>query len=122
MDFRAFAKAVEEQYAEEIRKEGGCIQCQHPSYDGLCDCGGAARATAGDVRLHELLSVMGYLATGLVLKPCVPVDVENALEESVKLQSHYAKLLNGYDGGTRFVFANGDAWLARLKELKPSKS
>lgn len=37
-----------------------------------------------------------------------------ALEESVKLQSHYAGLLNQYDGGQRLVFLDADAWIARL--------
>lgn len=39
-----------------------------------------------------------------------------ALEESVKLQSHYASLLNDYDGGKRRQFANADAWVERLRE------
>ena len=41
-----------------------------------------------------------------------------ALEESVKLQTHYAKLLNMYDGGKRIGFDNADAWLSRLEALK----
>jgi len=41
-----------------------------------------------------------------------------ALEESVKLQSHYATLLNEYDGGRRATFADGAAWVARLVECK----
>ena len=39
-----------------------------------------------------------------------------ALEESVGLQSHYAKLLNMYDGGERIGFENAEAWIARLRE------
>src|ERR1044071_4528446 len=31
-------------------------------------------------------------------------ELEGALEESVKLQSHYASLLNMYDGGRRLTF------------------
>jgi hypothetical protein len=42
--------------------------------------------------------------------------LRTALEESVKLQSLYAELLNGYDGGKRKQFANSDAWLKRLRE------
>jgi hypothetical protein len=38
-----------------------------------------------------------------------------ALEESVKLQSHYATLLNDYDGGHRLTFASADEWLRRLR-------
>lgn len=41
----------------------------------------------------------------------------HALEELVKLSSHYAQLLNQYDGGERFSFANAQAWLDRLDEL-----
>jgi hypothetical protein len=40
-----------------------------------------------------------------------------ALEESVKLQSHYASLLNQYDGGQRMTFASADEWLARVAEV-----
>ena len=40
-----------------------------------------------------------------------------ALEESVKLQAHYAKLLNQYDGGERLAFENAQEWLDRMVEL-----
>jgi hypothetical protein len=40
-----------------------------------------------------------------------------ALEESVKLQSHYAELLNMHDGGQRRTFASAQEWLDRLAEL-----
>ena len=40
-----------------------------------------------------------------------------ALDESVKLQSHYAGLLNIYDGGQRMQFADREAWMARLAKL-----
>lgn len=39
-----------------------------------------------------------------------------ALHESVKLQSHYAGLLNMHDGGERRKFESADAWIARLVE------
>jgi hypothetical protein len=45
-------------------------------------------------------------------------ELKHALEESVWLQSHYAKLLNGYDGGRRLGFDSADAWLARLREVQ----
>lgn len=38
------------------------------------------------------------------------------LEESVRLQSHYADLLNMHDGGERRPFKNADEWIARLRE------
>lgn len=41
-----------------------------------------------------------------------------ALRESVKLQSHYARLLNGWDGGERTIFGSMDEWLASLDECK----
>ncbi|MGH8521941.1 MAG: hypothetical protein ACREU9_11105 [Gammaproteobacteria bacterium] len=41
--------------------------------------------------------------------------LERALAESLKLQSHYAALLNEYDGGNRKGFATVDEWLQRLK-------
>lgn len=44
---------------------------------------------------------------------------EYALDESLKLQTHYAFLLNGYDGGKRREFPDIQSWLARLKELEP---
>jgi len=37
-----------------------------------------------------------------------------ALEESVKLQSHYAELLNMHDGGERRTFPHATDWLERL--------
>jgi len=39
-----------------------------------------------------------------------------ALEESVKLQTHYAELLNMHDGGERIGFKSVDAWIDRLRE------
>jgi len=41
-----------------------------------------------------------------------------ALDESIKLQSHYAKLLNMYDDGKRMIFQSSDEWLVRLDHLK----
>lgn len=40
--------------------------------------------------------------------------LKKALAESVRLQSHYATLLNQYDGGERLVFKNAREWLERL--------
>lgn len=45
------------------------------------------------------------------------VALRDALDESVRLQSHYAALLNDYDGGKRMRF-NSDAWLTRLRALR----
>lgn len=43
-------------------------------------------------------------------------QLELALRESVKLQAHYAKLLNVHDRGERMIFEDVDAWLTRLQE------
>ena len=40
--------------------------------------------------------------------------LRTALEQSVHFQSHYACLLNMYDGGSRMIFKDADGWLARL--------
>ncbi|MHA1572987.1 MAG: hypothetical protein ACTSX8_03250 [Alphaproteobacteria bacterium] len=45
------------------------------------------------------------------------MKLENALEESVRLQAHYGKLLNAQDGGERLIFDSVDAWIARLDKL-----
>jgi hypothetical protein len=47
-----------------------------------------------------------------------PEEIYKALVESVELQSHYAKLLNQYDGGSRMTFADVHAWIQRLRECK----
>lgn len=44
-------------------------------------------------------------------------DLKEALNRSLALQSHYAKLLNMHDGGNRMVFADADEWIARLRML-----
>ena len=37
--------------------------------------------------------------------------LEEALDESVELQSHYAGLFYAYDGGKRSKFQNTDEWI-----------
>ena len=44
--------------------------------------------------------------------------LEAALEESIKLQSHYAKLLNMYDEGQRMEFKNAEEWIKRLEKVR----
>lgn len=41
-----------------------------------------------------------------------------ALDESVKLQSHYADLLNMYDDGQRIIFKSSKEWLERFATLE----
>ena len=45
-------------------------------------------------------------------------ELKQALFESLKLQSHYAKLLNMHDGGERIGFASIEAWLERIKNTE----
>lgn len=45
-------------------------------------------------------------------------QVWKALTESVKLQTHYAGILNQYDGGVRIQFFSTEAWLERLRALE----
>jgi hypothetical protein len=42
-------------------------------------------------------------------------ELRIALEESIKLQSHYARLLNMHDGGKRSAFKDAAAWIGRLR-------
>ena len=80
---------------------------------------------------HEYAEVDGATADGycpiclrgrLVRAEGELQKLQEALEESVKLQSHYAKLLNMHDGGKRIGFANAQAWLDRLAALREKGS
>jgi predicted RNase H-like nuclease (RuvC/YqgF family) len=44
-------------------------------------------------------------------------DLAKALDESVRLQSHYAKQLNGWDEGVRRSFGSSEEWMERLREV-----
>jgi hypothetical protein len=46
------------------------------------------------------------------------IGLKEALEKSLKLQAHYAKLLNMHDGGKRCIFKSADEWINRLEEVK----
>jgi hypothetical protein len=43
-------------------------------------------------------------------------EAMTALAESVKLQAHYATLLNMHDGGKRLIFPTVESWLDRLRQ------
>ena len=45
-----------------------------------------------------------------------------ALEQSVKLQAHYAELLNMHDGGQRMIFKTPEEWLKRLRFLEKEQA
>jgi hypothetical protein len=44
-------------------------------------------------------------------------ELRRALKRSLRLQAHYAMLLNMHDGGQRMIFTEIDQWLARLREV-----
>jgi hypothetical protein len=44
------------------------------------------------------------------------IELFAALTESLKLQAHYAELLNMHDGGQRIGFTSVGAWIDRLRE------
>ena len=70
-------------------------------------------------RLMDTATIVGALRrAGYEIVEAASVRLETALEESVSLQSHYAGLLNGYDGGTRKQFSCAQEWLDILAELK----
>jgi len=50
------------------------------------------------------------------------LEIEEALEKSVVLQSHYADLLNMHDGGERIIFKSVEEWMNRLKKLRSESS
>lgn len=46
-----------------------------------------------------------------------PEQIVIALQHLVKLQSHYAHLLNMYDGGHRMEFESAEHWMQRLEDV-----
>jgi len=44
--------------------------------------------------------------------------LQYGLNESVKLQSHYAELLNMYDHGERIQFDTSEDWLQRIEQIR----
>jgi len=44
-------------------------------------------------------------------------ELRTALDALIKLQAHYAKLLNLHDGGRRHAFTSTEEWLERLQQL-----
>ena len=73
------------------------------------------------------LSPNDHAALATVLADLRAAEADNdrlrdALEQSVRLQAHYAELLNMDDGGKRILFANADAWLARLEACRAQRA
>ena len=88
-----------------IRDEALCQNCFGPS-----------------VTLSHAVACLNHLKAELARDNGEKTEVYLALEASLKLQSHYAKLLNMHDGGKRRGFASVDAWLNRLREIAQTRS
>ena len=59
---------------------------------------------------------------GVEIKELDRDDLIYALNESLKLQSHYASLLNDYDGGKRLIFPDITHWITRLRIIASRKN
>jgi len=72
------------------------------------------------------MSKRSVTITGTSISPNPPNEepeievarLREALDESVRIQSHYAILLNEYDGGKRLIFKSSTEWIERLEALK----
>jgi hypothetical protein len=73
-------------------------------------------ARTGRATPTEIADSLARLRAHLTKHIGVRDVLRRALDESVRLQSHYAELLNMHDGGRRIGFADADAWIARLRE------
>lgn len=69
---------------------------------------------------HEVIDAINDVLSMEYLEQFIdgipPLEVLFALQESVKLQSHYARILNDHDGGKRRQFSSIYEWIGRLKE------
>lgn len=70
--------------------------------------------------LDDVVKIMAQAADEIERLNTELAAVRGALTRSVSLQSHYAGLLNDYDGGRRLQFADAKAWLDRLNSLSPT--
>lgn len=68
----------------------------------------------GDDTLHPDTARDAAIETELRALRAEVQRLRHGLDESVKLQSHYAGLLDAYDGGHRIQFADAEDWLRRL--------
>ncbi len=99
--------------------------CEHCKKDVCLNCAGCVWEGGGCCDQHPADCHKGECWTAINGEEADHVkdlstehaDLLYALDESVKLQSHYATLLNQYDGGQRKPFDSGAAWLDRLKEM-----
>ena len=67
-----------------------------------------------DKLLDQLITAQQQIDRLVVPQQQEIVELRHALAESLKLQSHYASLLNAYDGGKRMEFATPEDWIKRL--------
>jgi len=72
-----------------------------------------AAAVGADTNIDNCINPKLALAARIEL---LEMERTRALTESVKLQSHYAELLNMFDGGSRMSFASSEEWIQRLRE------
>lgn len=68
-----------------------------------------------DYRQNWAHAVMLEVVDPAGLFPPILSELQTALKELVKLQSHYAGLLNQHDGGLRLRFASAAEWIDRLR-------
>ncbi len=71
-------------------------------------------ALAVTLKKANALTMQGALDEAALLR--------SSLEESVKLQSHYAKMLNVWDEGERRLFLTAEEWIKRVKEVQENVS
>ena len=70
-----------------------------------------------DTEIQNLRKALQEATAALVIAEKRRDVLEKALEKSVELQSHYAWLLNTYDGGKRMQFKTAQSWIDRLNKL-----
>jgi hypothetical protein len=75
-------------------------------------------STSGPLRIMQRGRVGGRAAYQAIQYEDEVRKLRIALKESVRLQSHYAGLLNQSDGGQRMIFETPEKWIARLIETK----
>lgn len=98
------------------------LATQIDNYIAGLKASGSSKADDAVVAVDRVTSERPRASTEALAVPVVPPDqgwqgLRLALEESLKLQSHYAVLLNQYDGGERNTFSSADIWMARLRTI-----
>lgn len=81
----------------------GCNFCGHVEWED----------DTGEIPKHSDDCPIGYMMNNWKKEVA---ELKIALQESIKLQSHYANLLNMHDGGARMLFGSPEKWIERLRE------